>query len=65
MVCHLQLFNTWTIKELELIDNSNIGEEHVVKKGLQLNDRGSAKLAVNLIKKNKFSCKNGRGHDSY
>lgn len=46
-------------------DNSNIGEEHVVKKGLQLNGRGSAKLAVNLIKKNKFSCKNGCGHDSY
>ena len=36
---------------LELIDNENIGEEYLGRKGLHLNDQGHGKFAMNLIRK--------------
>ena len=40
--------------ELDFIDNGNIGEECLGRKGLHLNERGCGKFAINLIKKIKL-----------
>ena len=35
--------------DIPLIDNSNITRDHVGRKGLHLNSRGTSSLALNLI----------------
>ena len=40
--------------ELDFLDNNNIGEECLGRKGLHLNEHGCGKFAINLIKKIKL-----------
>ena len=42
-ICKLNLLN------IHILDNSNIQEEHLGKKGLHLNKRGTGKLALNIM----------------
>ena len=36
--------------DFELMNNENIGTQHLGKKGLHLNDHGTGKLAINIIR---------------
>ena len=36
---------------INMIDNANLDEECLTKKGLHLNNKGSGKLAINMIRK--------------
>ena len=44
-----QLISLFNSLDLFIMDNSNIGEGHLGKKGLHLNTHGTSRLAMNLI----------------
>ena len=39
---------------IDLVNNNNIKEEHLGRKGLHLNGKGIARLAINFISKIKY-----------
>ena len=44
-----QLISLFNNLDLFIMDNSNIGESHLGKKGLHLNTHGTSRLAMNFI----------------